>query len=67
MDIDIKKHIIDNFKESSIEDMKLSINESIASDDEVVLPGLGVFFELLWENSNEEMKQNILRNIKKGI
>lgn len=67
MDIDIKKHIIDNFKESSIEDMKLSINESIASDDEVVLPGLGVFFELLWENSDEEMKQNILRNIKKGI
>jgi len=67
MNIDIRKYIIENFKENSIEEIRTSIDKSIESKDEEPLLGLGVFFEILWNNSNEETKELILNNIKKGI
>ena len=67
MDIDIRKSIINNFKESDIEDIKNSIEESINDKDEITLPGLGVFFEILWNNSDDVKKDYILQTIKKGL
>lgn len=65
--IDVRKYIINNFKEDTIEDIKNSIEESISSRDDDPLIGLGVLFELLWNNSNNEEKEIILSNIKKGM
>ncbi|MBR6690110.1 MAG: small acid-soluble spore protein SspI [Bacilli bacterium] len=67
MDIDIRKSIINNFKESDIEEIKNSIEESISDKDEITLPGLGVFFEILWNNSDDTKKDYILQTIKKGL
>lgn len=67
MDIDIRKSIINNFKESDIEDIKNSIEESINDKDEITLPGLGVFFEILWNNSDDVKKDYILQTLKKGL
>ena len=53
MNIDIRKNIIDNFKGASTDEIKTSITSSIEEKEEVTLPGLGVFFELLWKNSDE--------------
>jgi len=58
MNISIRDHIKKNFKDSSIQD---SIVESINSNDEVVLPGLGVLFEILWKNTDNT--DNILNTI----
>ena len=33
----------------------------------LALIGLGVLFELMWNNSNNEIKDTILTNIKKGL
>ena len=67
MDIDIRKSIINNFKESDIEDIKNSIEESINDKDEITLPGLGVFFEILWNNSDDVKRDYILQTLKKGL
>lgn len=67
MDIDVRQYIIDNFKEDSLQDIRSSIDKSIESKEEEPLIGLGVFFELLWNNSDEEAKLSILNNIKRGI
>jgi len=67
MDIDIRKSIISNFKESDIEDIRNSIEESIDDKDEIILPGLGVFFEILWNNSDDVKKDYILQTLKKGL
>lgn len=67
MDIDIRKSIINNFKESDIEEIKKSIEESISDKDEITLPGLGVFFEILWNNSDDTKKDYILQTLKKGL
>ena len=65
--IDVRKYIISNFKEDSIEDIENSINSSIESRSEDPLIGLGVLFELMWNNSSNDIKDTILSNIKKGL
>lgn len=65
--IDIRKYIINNFKDSTTEDIKTSIEESILSKEDDPLIGLGVLFELVWNNSTEEGKNNILRCIEKEL
>ena len=58
--INIKDYIINNFKEDNKETIRNAISESIKENDEVVLPGMGVFLMLLWEGINEEMRENIV-------
>lgn len=67
MNIDIRKHIIDNFKDTNKDEIRSSIVDSIKDKDEITLPGLGVFFELLWNNSSEDEKNNIINTIKNNI
>lgn len=67
MNIDIRSHILNNFKDSDIEEIEKSIVDSINDKDEVTLPGLGVFFEVLWSNSSDDEKRIILDNLKKGM
>lgn len=64
MEIKIRDHIRKNFKDSDESEIKESIVASIESKDEVVLPGLGVFFETLWGGSDDAMKENIVTIIK---
>ena len=64
---DIRNYIKNNFKDNDIDDIKESIIESIKSKDEVLLPGLGVFFALVWNNSDEEERNELLKKIKKSI
>lgn len=65
MNIDIRSHIINNFKGDDINVLKSAIEESIKNNEEITLPGMGVFFELVWEKADEEMKNKIL-NILEG-
>ena len=67
MNIDIRKSVIKNFEGSGIDDIRNSIEESIKDNDEITLPGLGVFFEILWKNSDEDDKDFILRTIEKSL
>lgn len=67
MNIDIRECIINNFKEDSLEDVRISIDKAIKAKEEDSLIGLGVFFELLWNNSDENVKQLIVNNIKKSL
>ena len=65
--IDIRQYIKNNFKEDTIEEIKLSIEDSISSKEDDPLIGLGVLFEILWNNSTKEQQTIILNNIKKGM
>ena len=67
MNIDIRKSVIKNFEGSGIEDIRESIEASIEDNEEITLPGLGVFFEILWNNSDKNDREFILRTIEKGL
>lgn len=67
MKIDIRNHIKNNFKSSNESEIEGSIEASINSKDEVVLPGLGVLFEVLWNNCTDKMKDEILFTIHNNV
>ncbi len=67
MDISIRGYIKQNFKDSDDKEIKDSIEQSLKENTEETLPGLGVFFEMAWQNSSEEEKNNIITNLKKGL
>ena len=65
--MNIKEHIINNFSGDDHDSLQNAINESIESNDEVTLPGLGVFFTLIWEESDQELKNTLIELIKQRI
>lgn len=67
MNVNIREYIKNNFKNSDVEEIKESIEASIESNDEVVLPGLGVLFEILWYESEDNTHKDILNYLKNGM
>ncbi|MCI8547975.1 MAG: small acid-soluble spore protein SspI [Bacilli bacterium] len=66
--ISIRSHIIENFKNDSLEEIKNAVKETVSSlEDEELLPGLGVFFSLIYEEADEEMKEKMITLIKQGL
>ena len=65
--MDMRKYIINNFKDDDASDIKDSIDSSIASMEEEPLIGLGVLFELAWKNANSDEQMQILKLIKVGL
>lgn len=67
MNIDIRKNIINNFKDVPNEEIKESIESSITDKEEITLPGLGVFFELIWNSADEKTKNDLISMIESEI
>ena len=67
MDTNIRYYIINNFKGDDFNTLRYAIEESVKEQDELTLPGLGVFFELLWENADQELKNQIIEIIRKRV
>lgn len=67
MNIDIRGHIINNFKDDDKNAIREAIEESIKEKDEVTLPGMGVFLELIWNNSDESDKEKLLNTLEDCI
>lgn len=65
--IDIRKYIIENFKDDNEEKIRDSIETTIKFKDEDALIGLGVLFELLWNNLSEEEKNKTINLISTSI
>ena len=65
--IDIRNYIIENFKDDNIEKIRDSIETTINERDEDALIGLGVLFELLWNNLSQEEKEKSLNHINSSI
>lgn len=67
MDVDIRRHIINNFREDDVETLRNAIEESIKEQDEIALPGMGVFLEIIWQDASEELKKQMLDIIHNRI
>ena len=65
--IDVRSYIKDNFKDSDIKEIRSSIEKSIEDKDEITLPGLGVLFEIYWNNIDENKKNEVLETIKNNL
>ena len=65
--IDIRKYIIENFRDDNEDKIRDSIDTTIKFKDEDALIGLGVLFELLWDKLSEEEKNKSITLIMDAI
>lgn len=63
----IRDYIINNFKDDDINTLRNTITECISDGDEETLPGMGVFLEIIWTGSSEEIKKSMLDILLKGL
>lgn len=56
----IRGYIINNFKNDKKDVLRKAIEGSIKEQDEGTLPGMGVFLEIIWSDSSEEQKEEML-------
>lgn len=64
MDADIRKYIIDSFKDDNENEIKEAIEDTIKEGLEEALPGLGVFMEIIWKNADDDLKKELLEILK---
>lgn len=67
MNINIREHIINNFKNDDVGVLRRAIEESIKEQDEIALPGMGVFLEVIWQDASEELKNEMLSILEENI
>ncbi len=67
MEASIRNYIKQNFKGSTSNEVLNSINEAVSLKDEISLPGLGVLFEIFWENCDNDSKNNIINTISNKL
>ncbi|GEN35188.1 MULTISPECIES: small acid-soluble spore protein SspI [Aneurinibacillus] len=58
--LDLRAAIMQNMQGSSKEDVRHTIVDAITSGEEKTLPGLGVLFELLWREANDQEKNKMV-------
>jgi len=67
MDLNLRNAIIHNVTGNSQDELQETIVDAIQSGEEKMLPGLGVLFEVIWKNSNDQDKQEMLQTLESGL
>ena len=65
--MDIRNYIRNNLSDCNEMDIRETILSSVNSNDEVVLPGLGVLFEMICNGSNDNQKKDIVEILYQDI
>ncbi|WP_062233943.1 small acid-soluble spore protein SspI [Fictibacillus sp. FJAT-27399] len=67
MDIDIRKAVLANVSGNNKEQLESTIVDAIQSGEEKMLPGLGVLFEVIWKESDNQKKEELLSTLSSGL
>lgn len=67
MDLNLRKAVIHNVSGNSQNQLEDTIVDAIQSGEEKMLPGLGVLFEIIWNQSSEDEKKEMLTNLVSGL
>lgn len=67
MDLNIRKAILHNIKENSQDELEATIVDAIQDGEEKLLPGLGYLFELIWQESDEAVKMEMVSTLEKAV
>lgn len=67
MDLNLRKAILHNIKQNSRDELESTIVDAIEDGEEKLLPGLGVLFELIWKQSDNNEKLEMLEALEKGV
>jgi small acid-soluble spore protein I (minor) len=67
MNLNLRNAVITNVAGNSQDELKDTIVDAIQNGEEKMLPGLGVLFEVIWQNASEEEKQEMLNALEEGL
>lgn len=67
MGLNLRNAIIHNVTGNSQEQLEATIVDAIQSGEEKMLPGLGVLFEVIWNNSTDGEKKEMLYALESGL
>ncbi|CAH0206059.1 small acid-soluble spore protein SspI [Peribacillus simplex] len=67
MNLNLRNAIIQNVSGNSQEQLEDTIVDAIQNGEEKMLPGLGVLFEVIWQNSSEQEKQEMITALEAGL
>lgn len=67
MNLNLRKAIISNISENDRSQLEATIVEAIQNGEEKMLPGLGVLFELIWQQSNSEDREEMIDALEQGV
>lgn len=67
MQLDLRKAIISNIQGKTEEQLKDMIVTSIQDKEEKTLPGLGVIFEVIWQNIDSDTQDKMVKALSENI
>lgn len=67
MDLNLRHAVIANVTGNNQEQLEHTIVDAIQSGEEKMLPGLGVLFEVIWKNADENEKHEMLETLEQGL
>ncbi|MCP8967403.1 small acid-soluble spore protein SspI [Ectobacillus ponti] len=67
MNFNLRNAVIANVSGNSQDQLRATIMDAIQSGEEKMLPGLGVLFEVLWQNAGTTEQQHILQTLEGGL
>ncbi|MDQ0208070.1 small acid-soluble spore protein SspI [Alkalicoccobacillus murimartini] len=67
MGFNLRGAIMANIQGNSEQEVEATIVDAIQNGEEKMLPGLGVLFEVYWNEANEEQKNEICDIISQGL
>lgn len=67
MNLNLRNAIIQNVSGNNQDQLEDTIVDAIQNGEEKMLPGLGVLFEIIWQNSSQSEKEEMLQNLEAGL
>ncbi|WP_042354839.1 small acid-soluble spore protein SspI [Bacillus rubiinfantis] len=67
MNLNLRNAVIHNVSGNTQDQLQDTIVDAIQSGEEKMLPGLGVLFELIWQNSSQEDKKEMLNTLENSL
>ena len=67
MNLNLRNAIVHNVSGNSQAELEDTIVDAIQNGEEKMLPGLGVLFEIIWMNSSEDEKKEMLAALESGL
>ncbi|WP_226583585.1 small acid-soluble spore protein SspI [Halobacillus litoralis] len=67
MNLNLRAAILSNVSGHNAEQLEATIDDALQKGEEKMLPGLGVFFEMLWKESDDQEKQEILDTLEQSL
>jgi small acid-soluble spore protein I (minor) len=63
ININLRQAVIQRVQNKSMDELHEVIDDSIGGEDRV-LPGLGVLFEIMWENSDQQIQDGLIKTLQ---